>query len=116
MTRIRASAEVIATSKLLIPVGQEAKSDRLDCRRLAMLSAKGLVHPVRVPTEQEEADRQVLRLREQLVRKTRSAQSQIKSFLLQHGITDPAGQVQATSRPAAAAWYRPTRHRQTRRA
>src|SRR5512135_3939175 len=89
--RLRAegfSAEVIATSKLLTPVGPEAKSDRLDCRRLAMLSAKGLVHPVRVPTEQEEADRQVLRLREQLVRKARSVQQQIKAFLLQHGLAE----------------------------
>src|SRR5512143_1473011 len=92
--RLRAEgykAQVIAPSKLLAPVGPEAKSDRLDCRRLAQLSAKGLLHPVRVPTEQEEADRQVLRLREQLVRKTRSVQSQIKSFLLQHGIAEPVG-------------------------
>jgi transposase len=84
-------AQVIAPSKLLAPVGPEAKSDRLDCHRLAQLSAKGLLHPVRVPTEQEEADRQVLRLREQLVSKTRSVQAQIKSFLLQHGIAEPAG-------------------------
>jgi transposase len=92
--RLRAegyAAQVIAPSKLLAPVGPEAKSDRLDCRRLAQLSAKGLLHPVRVPTEQEEADRQVLRLREQFVRKTRAVQSQIKSFLLQHGIAEPAG-------------------------
>ena len=47
--------------------------------------------PVRVPTEQEEADRQVLRLREQLVRKARSVQQQIKAFLLQHGIAEPQG-------------------------
>jgi transposase len=92
--RLRAEsfeAHVIAPSKLLAPVGPEAKSDRLDCRRLAQLSAKGLLHSVRVPTEQEEADRQVLRLREQLVRKTRAVQAQIKSFLLQHGIVEPAG-------------------------
>jgi transposase len=92
--RLRAEgfpAEVIATSKLLTPVGQEAKSDRLDCRRLALLAAKGLLHPVRVPTEQEEADRQVLRLREQLVRKARTVQAQIKAFLLQHGVAEPAG-------------------------
>jgi transposase len=92
--RLRAAgfqAQVIAPSKLLAPVGPEAKSDRLDCRRLAQLSAKGLLHPVRVPTEPEEADRQVLRLRELLVRKTRSVQAQIKSFLLQHGIAEPAG-------------------------
>jgi transposase len=92
--RLRAegyAAQVIAPSKLLAPVGPEAKSDRLDCRRLAQLSAKGLLHPVRVPTAPEEADRQVLRLREQLVRKTRSVQSQIKGFLLQHGIAEPVG-------------------------
>src|SRR5262249_48519056 len=92
--RLRAegyTAQVIAPSKLLAPVGPEAKSDRLDCRRLAQFSSKGLLDPVRVPTEQEEADRQVLRLRELLVRKTHSIQSQIKSFLLQHGIAEPAG-------------------------
>jgi transposase/quinol monooxygenase YgiN len=92
--RLRAEGfecQVIAPSKLLAPVGPEAKSDRLDCRRLAHLSAEGLLHPVRVPTEQEEADRQVLRLRELLVRKTHAVQSQIKSFLLQHGVDEPAG-------------------------
>src|SRR5512147_2468628 len=84
-------ARRLAPSKLLAPVGPEAKSDRLECRRLAQLSAKGLLHPARVPTEQEEADRQVLRLREQLVRRTHSVQAQIKSFLLQHAIAEPAG-------------------------
>jgi transposase len=84
-------AQVIATSKVLTPVGPEAKCDRLDCRRLALLASKGLLQPVRIPTAQEEADRQVLRLREQLVRKSRSIQQQIKAFLLQHGIEEPAG-------------------------
>ena len=92
--RLRAEglpAQVIATSKVLAPVGQEAKCDRLDCRRLALLSSKGLLHPVRVPTEREEADRQVLRLREQLARKARSIRQQIKAFLLQHGLAEPPG-------------------------
>jgi transposase len=92
--RLRAEglpAQVIATSKVLAPVGPEAKCDRLDCRRLALLASKGLLHPVRVPTPQEEADRQVLRLREQLVRKARSIQQQIKAFLLQHDIAEPDG-------------------------
>jgi hypothetical protein len=92
--RLRAegyTAQIIAPSKLLTSVGLEAKSDRLDCRRLAQLSAKGLLHPVRVPTEPEEADRQVLRLREQLIRKSRSIQQQIKALLLQHGVAEPDG-------------------------
>ena len=103
--RLRAEgfkAQVIAPSKLLAPVGPEAKSDRLDCRRLAQLSAKGLLHPVRVPTEQEEADRQVLRLREQLVRKTHAVQSQIKSFLLQHGVDEPTGLARWSKKAVAA--------------
>src|SRR5262249_17459577 len=75
---------------------------RLDCRRLAQLAAKGLLHPVRVPTEPEEADRQVLRLRELLVRKAHSVQSQIKSFLLQHGIAEPAGLGHWSKRSVAA--------------
>ena len=92
--RLRAEgfrAEVIAPSKTPVTPGAEAKSDRLDCRRLAVFAQKGLLTPVRVPTEQEEADRQVLRLREQLVRKSRSVQQQIKAFLLQHGIAEPEG-------------------------
>src|SRR5262245_7122664 len=103
--RLRAEgfkAQVIAPSKLLAPVGPEAKSDRLDCRRLAQFAAKGLLHPVRVPTAQEEADRQVSRLRDQLVSKTRSVQSQIKSYLLQYGIAEPAGLRHWSKRSIAA--------------
>ena len=92
--RLRADgfrAEVIAPAKTPVTPGAEPKTDRLDCRRLAVFAQKGLLQPVRVPTEQEEADRQVLRLREQLVRKSRSVQQQIKAFLLQHGIAEPKG-------------------------
>jgi len=92
--RLRAAAlkaEVIAPSKIPTMPGPEAKSDRLDCRKLAVFAQKGLLRPVRVPTEQEEADRQVVRLREQLTRKLRVVQQQIKALLLQHGIAEPAG-------------------------
>jgi transposase len=92
--RLRAAgypAEVIAPSKTPTMPGPEAKSDRLDCRKLAVFAQKGLLRPVRVPTEPEEADRQVVRLREQLARKLRVVQQQIKALLLQHGIAEPAG-------------------------
>src|SRR3954470_3239421 len=92
--RLRAAgycAEVIAPSKIPTMPGPEAKSDRLDCRKLAVFAQKGLLRPVRVPDEQEEADRQVMRLREQLARKLRVIQQQIKALLLQHGIAEPAG-------------------------
>jgi transposase len=95
--RLRASgfhAEVIAPSKIPSVPGPETKCDRLDCRKLATFAQKGLLQPVRVPTEPEEADRQVVRLREQLVRKLRTIQQQIKGFLMQHGIAEPAGLAQ----------------------
>src|SRR4051794_23024360 len=76
------SAEVIAPSKIPTMPGPEARSDRLDCRKLAVFAQKGLLRPVRVPTEREEADRQVMRLREQLARKLRVIQQQIKALLL----------------------------------
>lgn len=95
-------AEVIAPSKIPAMPGPEAKSDRLDCRKLAIFAQKGLLRPVRVPDEQEEADRQVVRLREQLARKLRVIQQQIKAFLLQHGLAEPEGLVRWTG-PAVEA-------------
>ena len=79
-------ADVVATSAMLKTVSRGSKSDRLDCRRLAEHAGKDLLRVVRVPTEQEEHDRQILRLREQMIRKHRQIRQQIKSFLLTHGI------------------------------
>ena len=84
-------AEVIAPSKMLAAPGPEAKSDRIDSKRLAIYAAKNLLTPIHVPTEEQEGDRQIVRLREQIVRKSRSIQQQIKSFLLLHGIEEPSG-------------------------
>ena len=85
------SADVIAPSKMLAVPGPEAKSDRIDSHRLAMYAAKNLLTAVHVPTEEQEGDRQLVRLREQMTRKSRSIQQQIKSFLLMHGIDEPTG-------------------------
>ncbi len=82
---------VVAPSHIPTLPGKQPKSDSLDCRKLAMMAAKGLLRAVYVPSEQQEADRQVVRLREQFVRKLRRVKHNIKSFLLQHGIAEPAG-------------------------
>jgi transposase len=83
--------EVIAPGKTPQPANRDSKSDRLDCRKLAEFAEKGLLKPVAVPTEEEEADRQVMRLREQLTKKRRRVMQQIKSLLLMHGIPQPEG-------------------------
>lgn len=92
--RLRAAGhgvEVIAPSKIPTLPGPQAKSDRLDCRKRAIFAQKGRLRPVRVPDEPEEADRQVVRRRQQLARKLRVIQPQIKALLLQHGIAEPEG-------------------------
>jgi transposase len=83
--------DVIAASKTPQIADRTAKSDGLDCRQLAEFSAKRLLHRVAIPTEQQEADRQVTRLRDAWTSKRRRVQQQIKSFLLQHGLAEPAG-------------------------
>jgi transposase len=83
--------DVIAPSKTPQAPGDAAKSDRLDCRDLARLDEAHLLRPVAVPTEEEEADRQVIRLRDQVVQNRREGRQRIKSFLLMHGLKEPAG-------------------------
>ncbi len=87
---------VIAPSKTLRPSALESKSDRLDCRKLAEFAAKDLLTEVAIPSEQQEADRQVSRLRNQLGDKRIRIKQQIKSLLLQHNIKEPFGLVRWT--------------------
>lgn len=87
----KVSADVIAPSKTPQTPGEENKTDRLDGRQLAFYDEKGMLKTVAVPTAEEEADRQVIRLRDQVVDARRRVKQQIKSFLLQHGLREPAG-------------------------
>ncbi len=83
--------EVVAPGKIPRSVVEGAKSDRLDCRMLAEYAEKGLLRAVVIPTVEEEAYRQVLRLRSSLVEKRRRVKQQIKGFLLQYGLEEPEG-------------------------
>ena len=85
------SADVVAPSKTPVAPGRADKCDRRDARNLARLNGKGMLSAIYVPAPQEEADRQVLRRRWQMVADGCRTQHRIKSFLLQHGIAEPAG-------------------------
>ena len=85
------STEVIAPGKTPQPANQGSKSDRLDCVQLAEYAEKGMLKAVCIPTEQEEADRLVCRVRSQLIKKQRRIKQQIKSLLLYFGIVEPQG-------------------------
>jgi transposase len=83
--------EVIAPGKVPQAPNPDSKSDRLDCRKLAEEAQKGSLKAIAIPTEQEEADRQLARLRDQLIVKQRRVKQQIKSLLLQQGLPEPVG-------------------------
>ncbi len=82
---------VIAPSKIPRPSAQQAKSDQIDCRKLAEFAEKDLLVAVAVPDSRQESDRQVVRLHNHLRDKRKRIKHQIKSFLLQHNIPEPYG-------------------------
>ncbi len=84
-------ADVIAPGAMPRPAVRTGKSDSVDAKKLAELDAKGLLRPVAIPTEQEDADRALARTRGQIVRNLRRAKHHIKGFLLYHGIAEPDG-------------------------
>ena len=85
------SVTVAAPSRIPRPSTSGAKTDRLDCVRLADYASMGLLKPIAVPTEEEEAQRGLLRRRHQLVDGIRRAKQRIKALLLFLGLEEPAG-------------------------
>jgi transposase len=77
---------VAAPSKLLPPPGSRIKTDRRDARHLADLAAAGLIVPVRVPTIEEEAARDVIRAREDATHDLMRARHRLSKMLLRHGL------------------------------
>jgi transposase len=80
---------VAAPSRIPRAILAGAKTDRLDCIRLADYASKELVKSIAIPTEKEEAERSLLRRRHKLLDCIRGCKQRIKSFLLQYGIQEP---------------------------
>jgi len=79
---------VAAPSKIPRSISAGAKTDRLDCLKLAQFVSKGLLRPIAVPTAQQEAERALCRRRHQLVDGIRRCKQRIKGFLLYHGFKE----------------------------
>lgn len=87
--------EVISAANTPRPSKRQSKTDKIDCRALARYAAAGMLKAVAIPTEQQEADRQVARLRDQFVKMRCQIKQRIRSFLLQHSLPDPDSWSQA---------------------
>src|SRR5260221_10450292 len=83
--------EVIAPALIPRRAGNRVKTDRRDAAHLAVLYRAGALTPIHVPTEQEEAVRDLLRCREDLCADLLRAKHRLSKFLLRHGRRFTAG-------------------------
>lgn len=91
VTSIGAGCDVVAPS--LVPKGgsERVKTDRRDAVRLTLGLRAGILTPVRVPSREEEAVRDLVRARADLLDDRKRAQQRLNAFLLRHGRTWVAG-------------------------
>jgi transposase len=89
--RLGVFCEVIAPSLIPVAAGARVKTDRRDARRLAELLRAGQLSAVRVPTESEEAIRDLCRTRTDLVIDRTRARHRVLKFLLRHGVVYTEG-------------------------
>jgi len=77
--------DVIAPSLIPRRPGDRIKTDRRDARQLAILYRAGALTAIHIPTEQEEAARDLLRCREDIRADLLRARHRLSKFLLRHG-------------------------------
>lgn len=81
--------EVLAPSKLQRPVGERVKTDARDALHIAKLLRLGEIVSVTIPSETQEAARDLVRAREDARRDLMSARHRLGKLLLRHGVTYP---------------------------
>ncbi len=86
LTRRRVECVVAAPSKIPRAPGDRVKTDRRDAELLARLLLAGKLHPVRVPGDEEEALRDLVRAREAVRVDLMRARHRLSKLLLRHGI------------------------------
>lgn len=83
--------QVVAPSLVPTRAGDRVKTDRRDARRLVRLLRAGELTAIRVPTEAEEAVRDLCRARADLLDDRHRARKRLGAFLLRHGQVYRAG-------------------------
>lgn len=79
------ACDVIAPALIPRRAGDRIKTDRRDASQLAVLYRAGALTAIHVPTEQEEAARDLLRCREDVRTDLLRARHRLTKFLLRHG-------------------------------
>lgn len=79
------ACDVVAPSLIPKAPGDRVKTDRRDCKRLARLHRAGELVAIRVPSPEEEAVRDLCRVRRAAVADRTRARHRLSKFLLRHG-------------------------------
>jgi len=85
LTERGVQCEVIAPALIPRRPGDRIKTDRRDAGQLAILYRAGVLTAIHIPTEQEEAARDLLRCREDIRADLLRAKHRLSKFLLRHG-------------------------------
>lgn len=85
LTTRRIPCDVIAPALIPRRPGDRIKTDRRDAGQLAVLYRAGALTAIHIPTEQEEAARDLLRCREDIRADLLRARHRLSKFLLRHG-------------------------------
>lgn len=80
---------IAAPSKLMRAPGDHVKNDKRDALNLARMLSLGQVTRVRVPTEEQEALRDLSRARQKAARELAHARQRVNAFILRHGLYYP---------------------------
>lgn len=93
--------DVIAPALIPRRPGDRVKTDRRDAGQLAVLYRAGALTAIHIPTDQEEAARDLLRCREDIRADLLRARHRLSKFLLRHGRRFTATKKAWTKRHAA---------------
>jgi transposase len=85
LEKLGVRCDVVAPSLIPKKPGDRIKTDRRDAEKLARLLRSGELTAVHVPTDEQEAGRDLLRAREDAREHRTGARNQLTKFLLRHG-------------------------------
>ncbi len=91
LTSMGIHCEVIAPALIPVRAGDRVKTDRRDATKLARLFRAGELTSITVPSEDQEAVRDLVRLRDNIRKDLTAARSRLQHFLLRHGRRYHAG-------------------------
>ena len=76
---------ILAPTTMLTQQGQRVKTDKRDARLIAQCLCYGGYHPVYIPTGEDDAVKEYLRMRDDHKQALKSLKQQINAFVLRHG-------------------------------